>query len=76
MVDDQRGCPTRSRVLAEALATICQGIIQGRNYEPWGSYHFCGAGQTTWYGFAQAIFEGAQAAKVVPIPTTEYPAPR
>ena len=55
--------------------------MQGRNLEPWGTYHFCGAGQATWYGFAQAIFEEALAfeplkvREVVPIPTTVYPTP-
>jgi dTDP-4-dehydrorhamnose reductase len=81
VVDDQRGCPTWSRDLAKALATICQRIMQGGNLEPWGTYHFCGAGQTTWHGFAQAIFEEALAfeplkvREVVPIPTTAYPTP-
>jgi dTDP-4-dehydrorhamnose reductase len=81
VVDDQRGCPTWSRDLAEAMAMMCQRIMQGGNLEPWGTYHFCGAGQTTWYGFAQAIFEEAQAfeplqvREVVPIPTTAYPTP-
>ena len=79
VVDGQRGCPTWSRNLAKARATMCQRIMQGGNLEPWGTYHFCGAGQTTWYGFAQAIFEEALAfeplkvREVVPIPTAVYP---
>ena len=81
VVDDQYGCPTWSRDLAEALVTICQRIVQGRGLVPWGTYHFCGAGQTTWWGFARAIIEEARAfeslcvQEVVPIPTTAYPTP-
>ena len=81
VVDDQYGCPTWSRDLAEALVTICQRIVQSRGRVPWGTYHFCGAGQTTWYDFARAIIEEARAfeslrvQEVVPIPTTAYPTP-
>jgi dTDP-4-dehydrorhamnose reductase len=81
VVDDQYGCPTWSRGLAEALVAMCQRIVQGSDLVPWGTYHFCGAGQTTWCGFAQAIIEEARAfeplrvQEVVPIPTTAYPTP-
>jgi dTDP-4-dehydrorhamnose reductase len=55
--------------------------VQARDACPWGTYHFCGAGQTTWYGFARAIFEevspsaSLQIQRVEPIPTTAYPTP-
>jgi dTDP-4-dehydrorhamnose reductase len=81
VIDDQYGCPTWSRDLAEALVTICQHIVQSRDCVPWGTYHFCGAGQITWYSFARAIIEEARAfeslrvQEVVPIPTTAYPTP-
>jgi dTDP-4-dehydrorhamnose reductase len=81
VVDDQYGCPTWSRDVAEALVTICRRIAQDRDRVPWGTYHFCGAGQTTWYGFAQAIIAAARAyeplrvQEVVPIPTSAYPTP-
>jgi dTDP-4-dehydrorhamnose reductase len=49
----------------------------------WGAYHLTTAGQTTWHGFATAIFDGAERrGHVVPaverISTAEYgaPAPR
>jgi dTDP-4-dehydrorhamnose reductase len=79
VVDDQYGCPTWSRDLAKALVTMCQCILQDRDLVPWGTYHLCGAGQTTWCGFAQAIIEEARAyellrvQEIVPIPTTAYP---
>jgi dTDP-4-dehydrorhamnose reductase len=81
VVDDQRGCPTWSRDLAKAPATMWQRIMQGGNLDPWGTYHFCSAGQTTWYGFARAIFEEALAfellkvREIVPISTTAYSTP-
>ena len=81
VVDDQYGCPTWSRDLAQALVTLCQRIVQDRDCAPWGTYHFCGAGQTTWCGFARAIIEAARTCEplrvqeVVPIPTTAYPTP-
>ncbi len=81
VVDDQRGCPTYSRDLAEAIATMCQRIRQDRTTVPWGTYHYCSADQITWYDFAVAIFEEAQAFEpfrvrdIVPIPTTDYPTP-
>jgi dTDP-4-dehydrorhamnose reductase len=46
-----------------------------------GIYHLSAAGQTTWAGFARAIFEraaarpGFRAPRVVPIATADYPTP-
>jgi dTDP-4-dehydrorhamnose reductase len=79
IVDDQYGCPTSSQDLAAAIVTMCQRIGQDKAAVPWGTYHFCGAAQTTWYGFAQAIiaeartFEPLQVRELVAIPTSAYP---
>ncbi len=55
VVDDQLGSPTWCRMIAEATALILsQGIYKADNYS--GTYHLCAGGQTTWFGFAQAIF--------------------
>jgi dTDP-4-dehydrorhamnose reductase len=81
VVNDQYGCPTYSRDLAEAITVMCQRIQQDKATVPWGTYHFCSAGQITWYDFALAIFEEARAfeqfrlQEIVPIPTTDYPTP-
>ncbi len=81
VVDDQYGCPTYSPDLAEAIATMSQRIRQDKATVPWGTYHFCNAGQITWYDFATAIFKEAQAFKrfrlreIIPIPTADYPTP-
>jgi dTDP-4-dehydrorhamnose reductase len=49
----------------------------GREDAPSGTYHCTGGGQTTWHGFAQAVFEelGADPARVQPISTDAYPVP-
>lgn len=77
IVADQRGCPTGTADLAEAMLSISPLIAQ--RAPVWGTYHFAGQGVTTWYGFARAIVD-AQAGitnrrpVVVPISTAEYPA--
>lgn len=79
VVDDQHGSPTWTQDLANALVVLCQRLSQRQPINPWGAYHFCGRGQTTWYRFAQAILAAAQpyeqftAQRVLPIPTSEYP---
>jgi dTDP-4-dehydrorhamnose reductase len=81
VVHDQHGCPTWTRDLAGALTAMCQRLVPARHACPWGTYHYCGAGQTTWYGLARAIFEevspsaSLQIQRVEPIPTTAYPTP-
>jgi dTDP-4-dehydrorhamnose reductase len=80
VVDDQYGCPTFAADLAEAILTISSSIGRGQNIS-WGTYHYCGSGNTTWYGFASKIFEIAKdydtlkLKKVIPISTLEYPTP-
>ncbi len=80
VVDDQHGCPTFAADLAEAILTIASLIEKGEDIS-WGTYHYCGAGSTTWYGFASKIFEIAKdhdtlkLKKVIPISTSEYPTP-
>src|SRR5262249_45921526 len=51
VVDDQRGCPTYVRDLAEATSRILR--------LPYGLYHLAGDGDCTWAEFAEAIFEEA-----------------
>jgi len=78
VVDDQFGCPTSAADLAQAVLAIARQIETGR-VTAWGIYHYCGAGQTTWYKFAQTIFAMAAqyerlALKTLhPISSAEYP---
>jgi len=79
VVADQRGCPTYAPHLAEfLLLASCRAISPAPPV--WGIYHAVGAGDTTWHGFAEAIFEAAAAAgrprpRVEAIATVDYPTP-
>jgi dTDP-4-dehydrorhamnose reductase len=80
VVSDQYGCPTFAADLADAILVV---VRQAEKNQPvkWGNYHYCGAGKTTWHGFATAIFEIAgryekfAVKNLVPISTAEYPTP-
>jgi dTDP-4-dehydrorhamnose reductase len=77
IVDDQHGAPTAAGDIAEACLALCEQVGARGDAMPWGTYHFAAAGETTWYGFARAIFDEAPwagiKARVRPIPTTDYP---
>lgn len=69
VVDDQRGAPTTCRALARQLKAAAE--------EGWqGLVHTTCQGETTWHGFAQAIFEAKGiAANLSPCATADYPTP-
>jgi len=79
VVADQTGCPTWAGDLAAALTSMAERIQEAPGGVSWGTYHFCGAGHTTWYGLAQEILarqrlqESWRALRLVPITTAEYP---
>jgi dTDP-4-dehydrorhamnose reductase len=75
VVDDQIGTPTWAGWIAEATATILRRVLAEGG--PGGRYHLAASGQTSWYGFATAIFAqfGRDDVTVEPIPTEEYPTP-
>ena len=81
VVNDQKGCPTSAEDLASSILAICRQLNEREDFSPWGIYHYCGQGETTWFGFAQKIFELASAyetlhiQKRLPITTAEYPTP-
>jgi dTDP-4-dehydrorhamnose reductase len=74
VVDDQRGQPTWTVDLANAILRLVEAEA------PFGIYHGTSSGETTWFGFAQAIFAemGLDPARVVPTTSEEFvrPAPR
>ena len=78
VVGDQRGCPTSTRDLADAILRIAPRLAAGD--EVWGTYHFAGAGVTTWHGFAsrivaaQAPITGAKP-RVTAITSAGFPTP-
>ncbi len=69
VVDDQRGAPTTCRALARQLKVAAE--------QSWnGLMHATCMGETTWYSFAQAIFEAKGiAADLSPCATADYPTP-
>ena len=77
VVADQRGAPTPARWIASATAALLAQDAGAR-----GTFHLTAAGETSWHGFAEAIFEAALAAgllerapRVEPITTAAYPTP-
>lgn len=78
VVDDQIGSPTWSRLVAQATAQILvqrETVLAGAD----GIFHLTAAGQTSWCNFAkvaiaQAYSPGVLPVKIVPIPTSAYPA--
>ncbi len=78
VVADQHGAPTYAPDIAAALLALAARAA--RREGPFGTFHMSGAGETTWAGFAQAVFAGSAArggvsAQVLPIPTKDYPTP-
>jgi dTDP-4-dehydrorhamnose reductase len=73
VVDDQRGAPTSSLMIAGAVAQLLAD--PGLSKKAGGLYHLSAGGETTWHGFAAAIFE-ATGLKIplVAIRSDEYPA--
>ena len=73
VVCDQIGTPTWTRDIVMAITALLEQRAAGM-------FHFTAAGETSWQGFANAIFEEAVAAgielkttRAEPIPTSEYP---
>jgi len=55
IVSDQYGCPTYADDIADAIMKIILKI-QSESIS-WGTFHFCGDKSTTWYEFANFIFD-------------------
>lgn len=79
IVGDQVGGPTAAADVAQTAARIAAEMVHGKR--AFGTYHFAGTPDTSWYGFACAIFERA-ATHGLKIPSTtreittaEYPTP-
>lgn len=69
VVDDQRGAPTTCRVLAQQLKVAVA--------EEWqGLVHATCQGETSWHGFAKAIFDAkGLSVDLSPCSTADYPTP-
>ncbi len=75
VVDDQTGTPTWAGWIAEATTTIVDQLVSEEGAsERSGFYHLSASGQTSWYGFAQAIFaQFERNVAVTPVSSDEYP---
>jgi len=84
VVDDQVGAPTWSRTIAESTSYILsqgtQNMIDFLSHNG-GVYHLTATGQTSWYGFAKAIFAHDPNASeqklknLIAISSDQYPTP-
>ena len=75
VVADQVGTPTPAALIADVTTELL-----GLRDAPSGTFHLTPRGDTSWHGFAEAIFEEAlalglipRAPKVIPIATSDYP---
>ncbi len=81
IVQDQVGCPTWSRLIAETTGLVLNQVLAAKEPGAFtGAYHLAACGETSWHGFAKAIIglmpaEGKKCAEVQPITTPEYPLP-
>jgi dTDP-4-dehydrorhamnose reductase len=75
VVDDQVGSPTWAEWIADATAQILEKVL-GRDDSAASSglYHLSSRGQTSWYGFARAIFKHFdRSIDIDPIASEAYP---
>ena len=80
VVADQHGCPTNAGDLADAILAVAARMAEGWDAAYAGVFHAAGGGETSWHGFAAAIFaeaarHGRPEPSVTPISTAEYPTP-
>jgi dTDP-4-dehydrorhamnose reductase len=72
VIFDQVGTPTYARDLAKAILDILPQV----NNETPEIFHYSNEGVTSWYDFAQSIFELSEVTcEINPIETSQYPTP-
>lgn len=87
VVADQIGAPTPAHWIAEATAKTIgvaspRGGVTADGVQYSGAWHLAAAGETSWHGFAEAIFANAlrtglidRIPRLEPIPSSAYPSP-
>jgi len=78
VVSDQVGRPIYAPDLAEACVKMA--LLLQKSPEFAGIYHYANSGHVSWADVAQATFDeltrqGMKSARMVPIPTSDYPTP-
>jgi len=79
IVADQIGAPTWAGTLANSTRALIERWHAAKAGE-WGVYHLSAQGETSWFGFAEAIAaqlraEGKACAELEAIPSSAYPTP-
>ncbi|WP_248751163.1 dTDP-4-dehydrorhamnose reductase [Pseudomonas sp. MWU15-20650] len=79
IVADQIGAPTWAGTIANSTRALIERWQAG-NAGDWGVYHLTAQGETSWFGFAEAIGEqlrasGRACAELEAIPSSAYPTP-
>ena len=79
VVADQIGAPTWAGTIARSTRALIERWQAGQA-GAWGVYHLTAQGETSWFGFTQAIAEpliaaGKPCATLKPIPASAYPTP-
>lgn len=79
VVADQIGAPTWAGTIAKSTRALIERWQAGKA-GAWGIYHLTAHGETSWFGFTQAIAQhltaqGKPCATLEPIPASAYPTP-
>ena len=79
VVADQIGAPTWAGTIARSTRQLIERWRDG-NPGAWGTYHLTASGETSWFGFAQAIGrslieQDKRCAELQAIPSSDYPTP-
>ncbi|MBY7668157.1 MULTISPECIES: dTDP-4-dehydrorhamnose reductase [Vibrio] len=80
VINDQFGAPTSAELLADCTAHSILVALQQPQVA--GLYHLVAGGETTWYNYAQYVFDFAkqnqmalQVTEVTPVDSSAYPTP-
>ncbi|WP_264581750.1 dTDP-4-dehydrorhamnose reductase [Rhodoblastus acidophilus] len=80
VVADQNGAPTSALDIAEGVVAVARNLAARPDANLRGVFHLAAQGVTNWADFAREIFaqslaRGGPGAKVVSIPSRDYPTP-
>lgn len=82
VVADQRGTPTTTTLIVAGTIAALERELKSPAAQAMGTWHLTASGETTWHGFAEAIFDEAVDAgliarrpRVHAITTAEFPTP-
>jgi dTDP-4-dehydrorhamnose reductase len=80
VVSDQIGAPTAASDIADTIFAIIRRLTLAREPQLFGTFHYSGKGQASWFEFAAAILAAAKPlfpvrARLEAITTAQYPTP-